>query len=1056
MSTSATSHGDSYVSLDKDGVIVSELRGKQDRQTIEANYAAIEKLAKQQRAQGKPVLFYTDMSGWKMSDLNSGLRKDARKALDAIRPDKAALTGGGALVTFVMYLARASGFGDRVQFFKSKRQAYSWLTGNVNEDRPNASLIAGLLIIAVGVSALIGWQTHNEYLMSWIPSLRPINPVAAVGLIGAGIGTVCYWMGKLKLVRIAGIGAIALGVAALLPLHIDYILYGGRLTAMGDHVQLADSAAVCFIAMGIVGLIANRKGRWVHPLEYFAAFIMGSLAVLNVFGQLYAHDWLYGISGSFVMAFNLAAAFLFAVIALIISILYRQLGRNIVSSVTRIGWLIVIVLLLVQVVTYAAWQQSISRNEAMASSAFMRDARAIEDTLRDRFTAYINALYGFQGLFRSSTGVNEAEFRTYYQTTDITKQYPGLRALAFISKVSDKDLPAFIEQRRKDTSVNPAGNPNFTIMNRTNHDVHYIVTYIEAAPSGTAGNDLSANPARVKAFELAEKKQAPIASGTVEFAATPTSPTQTGFFFSIPVSYSTAPDKTIGVVNAAFNYQNFFKDTFSSAVPQDNLLIKMTDMSDGKVVYAANNTDGQKTELMYGVPLAVGDRTWNLQISAPAHYNVGQTNSPRLILIAGQVFSALLLVIFWLQARGRQQALNLADNITKDLQEERNNAVANDQKSTAILSSIGDGVFAVNVTGHIAVFNPAAQEISGYDLDEALGTPYDEVLHFEYARTGKVNDKFIRKALRGHVASMDSGTIIVRKDGKRVPVADSAAPIRDATGKIIGAIIVFRDISKEYELDKAKTEFVSLASHQLRTPLSAINWYSEMLLGGDAGKLNKEQHEYIKEIFEGSQRMVELVNSLLDVSRLEVGKLVDNPQPTRVQELVSAQHKELMVSIKDKHMKIALQVDDIPAVNADPKQLRMIVQNLMSNAVKYTPEKGEVTITLRNASAKDKHAADIKKSGSYWFFSVQDSGYGIPHDQQSKIFGKLFRADNVRKLNVDGTGLGLYIVKEVVEKMGGHVWFDSAESVGTTFFVVAPLDVTHARNDRTIKKKEKP
>ena len=263
-----------------------------------------------------------------------------------------------------------------------------------------------------------------------------------------------------------------------------------------------------------------------------------------------------------------------------------------------------------------------------------------------------------------------------------------------------------------------------------------------------------------------------------------------------------------------------------------------------------------------------------------------------------------------------------------------------------------------------------------------------------------------------------------------------------------GVIVVFRDVSKEYELDKAKTEFVSLASHQLRTPLSAINWYAEMLLDGTAGKMSKDANDYIREIYEGNQRMVELVNSLLDVSRLELGKLSNNAEPTDFIALVNSLEKELQTMIVSKKLSFSKKLPSkMNAVSADPKLLRMIVQNLLSNAVKYTPDNGTVSVQLRDANEHD-----IKKSGRRvttpaLFFSVADTGYGIPAAQQAKIFSKLFRADNVRTLDVEGTGLGLYIVKEVIKKLGGAVWFESKESVGTTFYVVLPLKTKHTSTD---------
>ncbi len=1036
MLQSANTHGQNTITVDDEGIIVITIRGKQTIGSSRSLGSAIEKLALSLKDEGKPVLIFTDVSGMKLTETTRASRQDLRSMMKTITFDKSAVYGSGTLLAFITYLARITGNSGRIHFFNSKSKAKRWLlSGHQKQTRPLPTLLAGIVIALIGITALIGWQTNNELLTQWMSSLRPINPLSAAALIVTGFATATYWAGTVKVLRWAGLGALLLGIAALLPLHVDYLLYGGRMTAYGSHVNVADSAAVCFIAMGIVGLVANRKAKWVRPLEYIAATVLVLLALFNIFGQLYARDTLYSINDSFVMAFNLAVAFVIAGVVLFLTVIYRQSGKNVLLNITRIGWLVVAVLVTVQIATYGMWTQAIARNEAGASNTFMLDAHALDDTLNDRFTAYTNALYGFQGLFLSSNSVGQGEFETYYNTTNVAKHYPGLLALYFISKVNTADLPQFTKERQTDTSLRPGGNPKFAITQLSKDSTHYIVTYI-ANSQNMGGTDLGSNPSRLAAFKKAESRQQPTASGTVKFSG---STSGTGFFITVPVAYESGPNKTIGFVNAAFNYHNFFADTFGDAKLSEGLSIKITDTYDGTVVYDVPLPKGDEPGFVYDVPLRVADRTWTLQVSAPTWFGNTQTSLPRAILIGGQAFSLLLIVIFWMQARGRREALNLADEITHDLREERNRAVANDQKSKAILESIGDGVFAIDAHGIITIFNPAAQQISATSANEAIGRPYNEILHFELEKTGKTNDMFIRKALNGHIANMPLGMILVRKDGKRVPVSDSAAPIHDAMGQTVGAIVVFRDTSKEHELDKAKNEFVSLASHQLRTPLSAINWYSEMLLSGDAGKLGKDQHEYINEISEGSQRMSELVNSLLNVSRLEVGKLTNEPAPNNVQELIRDLEKEMQGQVEKRGVKVGEHIQKIPQVIADPKQLRMVIQNLLSNAVKYTSEKGTVDVTLRLATPTDLHTANLKGTDPHWFFSVQDNGYGIPQDQQSKIFGKLFRADNVRKLDVEGTGLGLYIVKEVVEKMGGRVWFTSTESVGTTFYVVAPI-----------------
>jgi signal transduction histidine kinase len=239
-------------------------------------------------------------------------------------------------------------------------------------------------------------------------------------------------------------------------------------------------------------------------------------------------------------------------------------------------------------------------------------------------------------------------------------------------------------------------------------------------------------------------------------------------------------------------------------------------------------------------------------------------------------------------------------------------------------------------------------------------------------------------------------------------------------------VVVFRDITKERAIDKTKSEFVSLASHQLRTPLSAINWYAEMLIAGDAGELNEEQKSYVDEIYRGNQRMVELVNALLNVSRLELGTFAIEPRPTNVIEVADTVLNELQPDIERKMIHINRVYDEnIGIINLDPELIRIIIQNLLSNAVKYTPEEGKVSIK-------------IEKIGKDVLIQVSDTGMGIPKKQQENIFSKLFRADNARESDSEGTGLGLYIVKSILESAGGAISFESVENTGASFSVTIP------------------
>lgn len=353
-------------------------------------------------------------------------------------------------------------------------------------------------------------------------------------------------------------------------------------------------------------------------------------------------------------------------------------------------------------------------------------------------------------------------------------------------------------------------------------------------------------------------------------------------------------------------------------------------------------------------------------------------------------------------------------------------------KNEAILTSIGDGLVVVDKEGKINYINKSFEEMLGWKTAEIIGKSMVEVVPREDVNGIEMSfkERILTQVLFGKkfVADLTNPFYYIRKDKSRFPSSSIVAPVI-LSGKIVGAVEVFRDISKEKEIDKAKTEFVSLASHQLRTPLSTVSWYAEMLLSGDAGVVTPDQKKYLEEIYHGNQRMVELVNTLLDVSRIELGTLIIESKPTNIIKLAENVIDEQKLQIDEKKIKLLpLFEKNIPLIVTDPKLLRMVIQNLLSNAVKYTPISGNIKISI---ALYNKNNVLIK---------IHDTGYGIPKNQQNKIFTKLFRADNVIGKDTEGTGLGLYIAKSIVEQSGGEIWFESDENKETTFFVTLPLE----------------
>ncbi len=358
-------------------------------------------------------------------------------------------------------------------------------------------------------------------------------------------------------------------------------------------------------------------------------------------------------------------------------------------------------------------------------------------------------------------------------------------------------------------------------------------------------------------------------------------------------------------------------------------------------------------------------------------------------------------------------------------------------KDKALLASIGEGIIATDTEAKIFLVNSHAEEIFGKSKKELVGQslldvqPLFEENGKEVERENRPTYKLLKSGLKAKIKVKNY--YVVRKDGTRIPVSITVSPIKH-NGRLEGAIEVIHDIVKEKEMDKAKSELISLASHQLRTPLSAINWYAEVLLKEELGKLNPEQKRYLGEISNANKKMIELVYDFLNVSRIELGTFQVKFSELDIKETAEGVIKEVMPLILYKKIKLTEKYrPGLEKLMADKKILRIILQNLLSNAAKYTPNKGKVSMEI---SLKQR-----AKNKSSLYIEVRDNGYGIPKEHQQKIFTKLFRADNVAKMDTEGSGLGLYLVKSLVDFCQGEVWFKSSQNKGTTFFVDLPFGV---------------
>jgi signal transduction histidine kinase len=233
-------------------------------------------------------------------------------------------------------------------------------------------------------------------------------------------------------------------------------------------------------------------------------------------------------------------------------------------------------------------------------------------------------------------------------------------------------------------------------------------------------------------------------------------------------------------------------------------------------------------------------------------------------------------------------------------------------------------------------------------------------------------------------------------------------------------------VTREKEIERMKTEFVSISAHQLRTPLSAIKWTLKMFLDGDLGELTKEQREFLEKTYQSNERMINLINDLLNVTRIEEGRFLYKPVLADIVPICQSVIDSYKDEIEKRNLKFKFKKPkELPKVRVDIEKISLAIQNLLENAIRYNKFGGEIEMVLKE---KEKEIE----------FSIKDTGIGIPKDQQNRVFTKFFRGSNAMKMETEGSGLGLFITKNIIEAHGGRIWFESEEGKGTTFYFTLP------------------
>lgn len=345
----------------------------------------------------------------------------------------------------------------------------------------------------------------------------------------------------------------------------------------------------------------------------------------------------------------------------------------------------------------------------------------------------------------------------------------------------------------------------------------------------------------------------------------------------------------------------------------------------------------------------------------------------------------------------------------------------------SIFSAMAEGLVVVAADHSVIMLNPAAAHMLGTKAGDAVNKDIKDLLSvFKGDDEVEERDRPTMRTLNERVSittTIDDDFYFKTASGRKFPVTIATSPVIENDNH--NAIIIFRDVTREKELENAKSSFISTASHQLRTPLTSIRWYAEMLTDEDVGVLNKEQRDFAREVYDGATRLNDTINTLLSISRIESGKLHEEPVDIALKPFVKNITDELALLIAQKKLFTDIRIGDDARVTADTFMLHEVISNLLSNSIRYTNEDGHIAFSC------DAHDGET-------VCSIADDGIGIPDDQKGKIFDRFFRAGNAMSKVPDGSGLGLNLVKQFVEKWGGRIWFESTEGKGSVFHFTIP------------------
>ncbi|MCQ4287466.1 CHASE domain-containing protein [Pseudomonas stutzeri] len=694
------------------------------------------------------------------------------------------------------------------------------------------------------------------------------------------------------------------------------------------------------------------------------------------------------------------------------------------------AWLVLVFTLLVQLVIL----QHLRSNETRAAiTQFEFLAEKTAEAIGKRLSNHEQILLGAAALFDSNGDISREQWRLYNERLQLAERYPGIQGVGFAKAVLPEQRAAHIQGVRQE------GFAEYEIHPPGERPLYTPIVYLEPFADrnlAAFGYDMSSEPVRWQAMSTAAETGQTRLTGKVKLRQETHGEVQAGVLMYVPVYRQgvliDSPEKRMqalrGFVYSPYRMDDLMRGILGVADPNISLRIYAGPQEQAEqLIFASRNLPpAEASRYSQTLRLDLYGQTWTLNLQSLPEFDAFFHGNDALVIGLGLGFSVLLFFLTSSLSLRRSRAEALARQMTEHIRENKRALQLSEERLSLALKGSNDGLWDLNLEAGTFYASPRAWHMLGYRPGEL----HSDLKLWERAMAPDDLLPAKKRLAQTMLSAVDHFTTELRfqhKNGKLVPVLIRGYIQRDRNGQPLRISGTTMDLTEHKRIEQMKDEFVSTVSHELRTPLTSISGALGLVTGGALGDVPPGMVQMLEIAHRNSLRLGHLINDLLDMEKITAGKMTFDMREHSLCRLL----EEALASNQAfaAHFGVNCVLRDAPKVNVwvDGLRLQQVLTNFLSNAIKYTPEGGEVTLHCNLTEAGQVR------------INVTDQGPGIPPSFQNRVFEKFAQADASDSRQRGGTGLGLTITKEFIERMGGRVGFDTEQGQGTTFWCELPV-----------------